>query len=187
LEECGLDYDYVHVDFASGAARQPPFIDINPSGKVPALIHDDVTLTESGAIVTYLGNMVPEMGFVPEEGSRERSSYDQWCFFVIGELEQPLWNMGKHRFALPRKWRVPEIMETAGWEFKNAAKVLAKGLDGREYLVGDSFTFADLMVGHTLAWARAFDVPFPSPVLEDYADRILKRPAAARAYEREKP
>ena len=80
-----------------------------------------------------------------------------------------------------------EIMETAGWEFKNAAKVLAKGLDGREYLVGDSFTFADLMVGHTLAWARAFDVPFPSPVLEDYADRILKRPAAARAYEREKP
>ena len=187
LEECGLDYEYVHVDFASGAGRQPPFIDINPYGKVPALVHEDGVLTESAAIVSFLGKKVPEAGFVPEEGTRARALYDQWCFFVIGELEQPLWTLGKHRFALPKKWRVPEIKETALWEFKNAAKVLAKGLDGRDFLVGDQFSFADLMVAHTLSWARSFKVPFPDESLDAYADRILSRPALERARSIEKP
>ena len=187
LEECEADYEYAHVDFGSGEARQPPFLEINPAGKVPVLVHDDLVLTESAAICTYIGSLFPERHFVPDPHSPARAIYDQWCFFVIGELEQPLWTMGKHRFAIPRKWRVPEILETAAWEFKVALKTLTTKLGDRQYLLGDRFSFADLLVAHTLSWARNFDIPLPDSDLEDYADRILDRPAAQRALAKEKP
>ena len=81
--------------------------------------------------------------------------------------------------------QVAEILEVVPWEFQRAAKVLAKGLEGREYLVGDSFSFADLLAVHTLVWARAFKVPHGSEALNDYEQRICSRPALVRARERE--
>jgi glutathione S-transferase len=55
---------------------------------------------------------------------------------------------------------------------------------GREYAIGDSFTVADILLGHTLAWARSARVPLGSQDLEAYADRVLSRPAWDRARER---
>jgi glutathione S-transferase len=103
-------------------------------------------------------------------------------FWVCTELEQPLWSMGKHRFALPKDHRVPAMLETARFEWSRAAPVLASALTGREFLVGDRFTLADIFAAHTLLWARGFSVDFGSPVLEDYLDRQLARPAYARTH-----
>ncbi len=185
LEEAGIDYEYVKVDLSKGEGRRPPYIDINPGGKVPTLIDGDFVLTESAAICTYIGEQFPASGLVPERETPEHARYNQWGFFVIGELEQPMWAMTKHRFALPEKWRVPAVIDTARWEFSVAAKVLNTGLDGRDFMVGDRFTAADILVTHTLAWARAFEVPLGHERLEAYADRMLSRPALARARERE--
>jgi glutathione S-transferase len=184
LEEAGAEWTFEEVDLYTGAGRRPPYIDLNPGGKVPTLVDGDFVLTESAAIVTYVADRFPAAGLVPAAGTRDRARYDQWCFFVIGELEQPLWTIMRHRAALPPKHRVPQVMETAAWEWTVVAKVLAKGLQGREHIVGDRFTMADLLVGHTLAWARAFGQPLGHDVLEVYAERVLARPAWARARER---
>lgn len=101
LEEAGAEYDYIKVNLFKGQGRRPPYIDLNPGGKVPALRDGDFVLAESGAICTYIGDKFPESGLTPPIGTQERARYYQWCFFVIGELEQPLWTMAKHRFALP--------------------------------------------------------------------------------------
>ena len=181
-EEANVPYSYINLNLAKGEGRRPPFIDLNPGGKVPAIVDGEFVLTESAAICTYIGEKNLELGLVPQPGTEERSKYDQWLFFCIGELEQPLWTLGKHRFALPEKHRVPEIMDTAKWEFDVAAKVLAKGLGDRQTLVGDRFTMADLMVTQTLLWARMVKRDLP-PSLEDYLALHRARPALAKAIE----
>lgn len=185
LEETGAEYEYVKVNLLTGEARKPPYLELNPGGKVPALADGKFVLTESAAICTYIGEKYPAAGLVPAAGTQERARYDQWCFFVIGELEQPLWTLGKHRFALPEKWRVPAIMETALWEFSVAAKVLDSGLGDCEFILGDRFSAADILIAHTLAWANAFQVPLGFERLEAYAGRLLARPALAQARQRE--
>ena len=185
LEEAGLPYEYVHVDLMKGEARRPPFSDLNPGCKLPALVDDDLVLTESAAICTYIAERAPDAHLVPPAGGKDRARFTQWCFFALTELEQALWTVSKHRLALPEKRRVPAIMETARWEFSVAAKVLAQGLGEREYIVGDRFSVADILIANTLEWARRLEAPFENDKLERYASRMTARPALARALARE--
>lgn len=185
LEEAGVQYEYHKIELMQGEGRKPPYVAINPGGKVPALVDGDLTLTESAAICTYIGDKFPASGLTPPAGTKERALYNKWCFFVIGELEQPLWTLAKHRFVLPEKYRVSAVMDTALWEFSVAIKVLDAQLGDRPFIVGDSFTAADLLIAHTLGWARAFKVPIASERLNQYADRMLARSARERAKNRE--
>ena len=169
-----------------GEGQSPEFLKLNPFGKVPVLIDGDLRLTESAAICTYLGDKHPDSELVPRPGTAERGIYDQWCYFVLSELEQPLWTIHKHRFVFPKEKKVPQMLEVAPWEFGRALKVLTAGLGSREYLVGDSFTMADILTAHTLTWARVAKLDYGSSELEAYEQRICGRAALARAKEREK-
>ena len=102
------------------------------------------------------------------------------------ELEQPLWTIGKHKFALPEEKRVPQIKDTAIWEFQRAAALLAGGLDKTPYLLGDRFTMADLLAAHTLAWARSARIPHNIDLLDDYRQRMMAREAFQRTLAVEK-
>lgn len=187
LEETEAEYEYVKVDLFAGEGRQPLYLALNPTGKVPTLMDGDLVLPESAAICTYIGEKFPASGLVPPtDRTHERADYFRWCFFVLSELEQPLWTIAKHRFALPAMRRVPAIEETAVWEFSIAAKVLDKHLENREFAVGERFTAADILIAHTLSWARSARVPLDPATLETYAERMLARPAATRARERER-
>lgn len=185
LEELGAEYEYVTVNLLEGEGQRPAYLAVNPAGKVPALVDGDLVLTESAAICAYLGDRHPEAGLVPSPCTRERALYDRWCYFVISELEQPLWTLAKHSFALPEKLRVPAVRDAALWEFGRAVKVLAKGLGEREFLVGERFSAADILAGHTLAWASRAEVPVEAPNVAAYAERLLSRPALERARARE--
>jgi glutathione S-transferase len=186
LEEIGAEYTYQRIDLLRGEGRRPAYLAINPGGKVPALGDGDLVLTESAAICTYLGEKFPRSGLVPSLSEpRARVAYFQWAFFVMTELEQPLWTLSKHRFVLPKDKRLPQIGPTAHWEFGNAAKVLALHLETHEFVAGDHFTAADIMAAETLSWARNAAVPLGHAALERYADTMLSRPALARARQRE--
>lgn len=185
LEEAGAEYEYVAVDLRAGAGWKPEYLALNPGGKVPTLVDGELVLTESAAICTYIGDRFPASRLTPSVGSPERAHYDQWCYFVLSELEQPLWTMAKHLFALPERRRVPAMLDTARWEFAMAAKVLAAGLGRREFIVGDHFTAADILIAHTLTWALVFELPLEHDYLKIYAERLLARPAWARVHERE--
>lgn len=186
LEEIGAEYRYHLIDLMKGEGQSAEFLKLNPYGKVPVLVDGDLLLTESAAICTYLGDQHPETELVPRPGTAERGKYDQWCYFVLAELEQPLWSIHKHRFVFPEEKKVPQMLEVAPWEYKRAIDVLIKGLGTQEYLVGDSFTMADILLAHTLVWARVIKLNFDNPQLEAYEQRICGRAAFARAKEREK-
>jgi len=185
LEELGQDYDYQLVDFARGDARSPEFLAFNPAGKVPAIQDGDLVLLESAAIVTYLGDKFSSSGLVPPVTTTERAKYEQWSYFTLCELEQPLWTISKHKFALPREQRVPEIINTAAWEFQQAARLVSMGLGDGDYILGEQFSAADILLAQTLFWGTICKLPLEQGNLEAYVQRAMARPALARALARE--
>lgn len=185
LEQARAEYEYVEIDLFRGEGRKPAFLAINPAGKVPVLVDGPLTLTESFAIVTYLGEKFPESALVPA-GVAARARYWRWCSYVITELEQPLWTIAKHRFILPGAQRLPQLEPLQVAEFSATAGLLAEHLAGREFILDGGPSGADILAGHTLAWARSARVPLDSPVLEAYLDRLNVEPALLRARSRER-
>ncbi len=185
LEELGQDYEFILVDFNKGEPKSPEYLAINPAGKVPAMQDGDLLLTESAAILTYLGDKFPEKGLVPAAGTAERGVFEQWSYFTLCELEQPLWTMGKHRFALPEEYRVPQIMKTAEWEFQRALALLEQGLGDKQYILGDRFSAVDILLGHTLIWGINFKQAVEPQNLTEYVERLRQRQALIKAIARE--
>jgi glutathione S-transferase len=174
LEEVGAAYEYVEVDVMRGAGRQPAFLQINPAGKVPVLVDDGQVIAESAAICMHLADKFPESELLPRVGTAERAQCYRWISFVLTELDAPLWLIAKHRFALPKDKRVAGVVETAMWEFCEAAKILATGItDG--HLVHDRFTVADILAGHVLLWAKSARISNTEAKLERYLDVLLTR------------
>ena len=118
-------------------------------------------------------------------------------FLILVDVEQkhkelyarrrkPLWVKAKHKFALPKEQRVKGLDDTVAWEFQKAAELLSRGLGEQPYILGDQFTMADIMIAHTLGWARAVDMDIPQKNLLDYADRTLGRPAVNRMVKKDR-
>jgi glutathione S-transferase len=186
LEELGLDYDYHLVNMAKGESRSPEYLAVNPAGKVPALKTEHGILIESVAIINYLGALKPDEGLIPTHSLFERARYDQWCLFAVAELEQPLWTIGKNKFALPKAQRCPEIFPTAEWEFQKALGLFSEALGDNPYILGAHFSAADILLAHTLFWGRDFKQKIEAKNLQAYMQHIQTRPALAAAVKKEK-
>ena len=117
----------------------------------------------------------------------ERATHDQWSYFALTELEQPLWTQGKHRFAIPAEYRVKEIFPTTVWEFSKALALFSEGLGDNEFILGSKFQVADILLAHTLDWAMAFKNDLEYDNLKNYATRLTSRPAFARSIEKQAP
>src|SRR5579875_530708 len=86
LEEVGAPYRTEVVEYGE-QMKSRPYIDINPMGKVPALKHGDMVVTEVAAICAYLADAFPAAGLAPASGSAMRGPYYRWLFFGAGPLE----------------------------------------------------------------------------------------------------
>ena len=118
---------------------------------------------------------------MPADGTAERARYDQMCFFILSELEQPLWTTGKHRFAIPEQYRIPEIIsKTAPFEFAKAQSALLIIKGDNKYAAGDQFTMADILLAQTLGWAQRFEFSVDASLVA-YKDAMNQRDAFARA------
>lgn len=185
LEELAQEYEFCLVDFNKGEPQSPEYLAINPAGKVPAFSDGDFLMLESAAIVAYLGDKYPESGLVPTAGTHARALYDQWSYFTLCELEQPLWTIGKNKFALPEDQRCPSIFPTAQWEFQKALRLFSEGLGDKPYILGDQFTAVDILLGQTLMWGTAFKQPIEQENLQAYLKRVASREALGRARAKE--
>ncbi|MEX0943550.1 MAG: glutathione S-transferase family protein [Pseudomonadales bacterium] len=177
LEESGLEYEYINVQ--PGGDVPSHYRTINSQGKVPTLVDGEVTLTESGAIVNYLASKAVGTGLIPQDITL-RARYDEIAFFVMSDLEQPLWSIGKHRFVLPEEVRQPGMAETAKYEFARSHRALHHHMHGRDYAVGESFTMADILLAHTIAWAKRFEMKVDKPFIE-YQEKMYARPACKKS------
>ncbi len=177
LQELDVPFEPIVVNMMKGEHRQPAFLDINPAGKLPAMVDDDLVLTESMAIVIYLAEKYSEKGFIPAD-VKQRAEFHKWMMFTATELEQPLWRIARNTNLYPEEKRQPTDVEMAADDFRPMATVLDEHLDGREYVVGDHATVADFALAYTLDWANEALLLGEFPRLQTYMMRMYARPAA---------
>ncbi|GGI70086.1 glutathione S-transferase family protein [Shewanella gelidii] len=182
LEELGLNWAYHFVDFSKGENCSETFLALNASGKIPVLVEDKLVLTESVAIVQYLAAKYGGH-LMPRPGTKESAQLLQWLSFITCELEQPLWTMGKHKFALPEELRQKNMLLVAKWEFEKAVTVANDWLPAQGYALGE-FSVVDILLGQTLMWAGRAKLELPEK-LNDYLEFVCQRPAFERALEKE--
>jgi glutathione S-transferase len=181
LEELGAPYEVVALNMTDGSLKTPEYLKVNPHGTVPALEDGDVKMIESAAICMYLADKYADKKLAPAPGSPERAAYYQWIVYTMATLEPPVLEVFLHTVRLPEAERSTKIAEEGRRKFKTVAAVLSKALEGKQYLVGDQFTAADIMVGSTLGWSSFLGLLEEQPVLQAYVQRLMQRPAFQRA------
>jgi glutathione S-transferase len=177
LEEIGQPYRTEVLDFGT-TMKAPEYLKVNPMGKVPAIRHGDTVVTEGGAICAYLADAFPQAGLAPPPGDRLRGPYYRWLFFAAGPVEAATTNRAL-KFELPEgRGRM------AGYgSFADVTNALEGAVAGRDYIVGDRFTAADVYCGSAIGWGLMFGTMEKRPAFEQYWARLSARPAAKRARE----
>lgn len=180
LEELGQPYEIVKAKQHTETMRR-----YNPTGKMPALADGDIVVTDSAAICAYLGEKHADKGMGANPGLAGRAEMDGWMHFAQSEFEAPMWNKLKHRFMLADELKA-EVGPWVTHEFANQVAALEAKLGDRPYALGDRFSAVDVVLGHCGQWAQGSKFEVKSPKVAAYFERLLSRPALARAREREK-
>ena len=175
LEELGEPYDIHVLSLMKGDQHQPDYLAVNPMGKVPALRHGDVVVTEAAAICTYLADEFPHAGLNVPVGDPRRGPYLKWLFFGPSCIEPAMTDR-----AFPRQEQARRGMLGYG-DFDTVMNVLAKAVEPGPYLMGEQFTAADVVVGSTLRWGMMFSLLPTRPEFMAYVGRLEQRPALQRA------
>ena len=175
LEEIGQPYRAEILAYQD-SMKAADYLAINPMGKVPALTHGTVVVTETAAICAYLADAFPAAGLAPPPGDPSRGAYFRWLFFAAGPIEAAVTNKALGVVVPPERKRM------AGYgSLEDVLSTLERALERADYLAGDRFTAADLYVGAQIGWPMMFGMIEKRPVFERYWTRINGRPAARRA------
>jgi glutathione S-transferase len=180
LEEIGQPYDIHRLSLKKGENREPAYLAVNPMGKVPALRHGDVVVTEAAAICCYLADEFPEARLNVPVGDPRRGPYLKWLFFSPSCIEPAIVER-----AFPRKEAAPATALGFG-DFDRVMSVLAQATGAASpYLLGEQFTAADVVIGSALRWGMAFKMVPERPEFVAYVGRLTDRPAFKRAAEQD--
>ena len=177
LEELGLPFTHIAAN-----PRSPEVLALNPSGKVPVLLAEGQTITDSTAILTYLADRHGR--FTATAGSIARAQQDSLTQFILDEFDALLWTAARHSFILPPEHRLPAIKEPLRWEFARNQQTLRARMGPTPYLTGDAPTVPDFILAHCLIWAANAKFDITEPRLHDHLALMRARPAFARTMAR---
>jgi glutathione S-transferase len=170
LEELGVPYDLRVVNMKAGEQRQAAYLAVNPMGKVPAILHRDVLVTEQVAIYIYLADLFPQAALAPGVNDMRRGSFLRWMVFYASCFEPAVVDVAMKREPGPAN------MSPYG-NFDIMMSTLTAQLQAGPYLLGQDFSAADVLWGTALQWTTGFGLVPASPVIKAYIERISSRPA----------
>jgi glutathione S-transferase len=178
LEELKAPYDLHVLSIRKGENREPPYLAVNPMGKVPAIRHGDAIVTEQVAVYLYLADLFPQAKLAPPVGDPLRGPYLRWIAFY-GSCFEP---------ALVDRWlkrEVPDKKATGYGNFDDVFDTLVGQLAKGPYMLGETFSAADVLWGGALGWMVAFDLLPKRQEISDYVARVQSRPAAIAARDKD--
>jgi glutathione S-transferase len=175
LEEVGEPYETVLLDYGT-TMKAPQYLAINPMGKVPAIKHHDVVVTEGAAICTYLADTFPAQNLAPPPGDPLRGSYLRWMFFGAGPVETAVTNHYLNWDPTPE-----QAMMIGYGGYGQVLDTLETLVASGPYLLGDRFSALDVYLGSQIIWGIGFGTMEKRPGFEDYVARVTDRPAYAKA------
>ncbi len=177
LEELGQPYLTEVLDYGT-TMKAPAYRAINPMGKVPAIRHRGVTVTECAAICAYLADAYPGAGLAPAFDDPARGTYLRWMFFAAGPVDAAV-------TAKSLGWQAPpERQGMVGYgSYEQMVDALETAVEAGPFILGDRFSAADVYVGSQIGWGLQFKTLPDRETFKAYAGRIMSRPAAIRARE----
>ncbi len=173
LEEVGAPYETVLLEYGT-TMKAPEYLAINPMGKVPAVRHGDVVVTECAAICAYLADAFPEAGLAPPLD--KRGDYYRWLFFAAGPIETVVTAR-----ALGLEAPADKAMMVGYGSYDAAIAALERAVTGRAFVAGDRFSAADVYVGAQIDWGLMFKSMPALPAFEAYVAPLRARAAYKRA------
>jgi glutathione S-transferase len=177
LQEIGQPYRTELLDLGT-SSKSAAYLAINPMGKVPAIRHRGVIVTETAAICTYLADAFPQAGLAPAADDPLRGSYYRWLFFAAGPFESAVTNKSLGFETPPGR----EVM--AGWgTFAAVMHTMESALTPGPYILGNRFSAADVYIGSQIGFGLMFNSIEKRPAFERYWQGISSRPAAIKARE----
>lgn len=173
LEELGVPYALHRHDLAAGTHRTEAQLGLNPMGKLPTVVDGGVACAETGAILLWLADRYAAGRLAPTAHAPERADFLRWLFFSGSVMEPAL---GEVFF----KWKVPSSSVAWG-SFARMERALSAAVDGSTWLLGDTFTVADVAVGGTARFGVRFGAIAADGPIGRYVARCEARPALQRA------
>ena len=154
-EELGLDYEHLPIEIGDAGARSPEFLKINPNGRLPFIDDNGFVLFESLAITLYLAKKHSLGGLYPSTLEDEAKAW-QWSFWAIAEVDRGVNIWSLHAVRLPAAERDPLKRDEALKVLAKPFKVLDAAVAKQDFLLGGTFTVADLNVAAVIS--RAIDM-----------------------------
>ena len=175
LEEIGCDYTLEYVDILGGSHKGASFRALNPMGKLPTLVDDDVVVTEAAAIALYLGDRYALNRLAPPPDSPERGPYLRWSFYAPSVIEPGC-------MAKAGQWKFRP--SSAGWgTYEEMLDTISAAIGEGPWLLGERFSMADVVFGGTVRWMVKFGLLDKRPPYIAYIERLDARPASIKADE----
>jgi glutathione S-transferase len=179
IEEVGIDYEQVPVTFGADS-KTVDYLSVNPNGRIPTLIDGDLHLFESMAINLYLTKRYGG-ALYPTNANDEAKAW-QWSVWAISEIEPLQMQIVVQKLFTPEEKRNPKVVEGAGKGLQRPLKVLDAALVGRDWLIGNRFSVADLNVAAVMHLMKMINFTYAEHTnLQRWADACYARPALARA------
>jgi glutathione S-transferase len=181
LEEAGAAYELQRINVAAGEQRQPAYLAVNPFGSVPALRDGEQVVLETAAILLHLADRFPEASLAPPPASPERGAYYQWIIFAACTLEPTVGPAYLRSFRAPADQKHLVATDEEKEKFAKLSAPLVERLSDRPFLLGETFSAADIAVGGVLGWAKVVGQVTADSKLAGYLERLEQRPAFVRA------
>lgn len=179
LEELGVPYDLHVVNMKAGDQRKPAYLAVNPMGKVPAVKNGDALITEQGAIYIYLADLYPKAGLAPALTDPLRGPYIRWLVYYGSSFEPAVVDKALKRDPAP-----PGICPYG--DYDTMLKTLSDQMKKGPYMLGETFSAADVLWGTAMRWMLDFKLVPTAPEFSDYRDRVISRPSFKKVEEMDK-
>jgi glutathione S-transferase len=183
LREIGADFTLQYVDRASAAQKSAAYLRLNPNGMIPVLQDGDDVLFETAAIALYLADRHPEAALAPPAGSRARGQFYKWMVHLTNtpQAEYRRWFYPHEHADEPAA--VAAVKRVAGQRLEAMFDRIAAQLGAGPYLLGETFSAADVFLMMLTRWGRAMPRPPRAlPEIAAHAERVVARPAVLATF-----
>lgn len=184
LAEAGVVYETKAIQSRSGETQTPDYTSLNPKQKIPVLVHGDVKISESYAIVDYVFDVFGGDHVYRPATAAERAASNEWCSAILMELDaHTLYVMRRHGDLKELYGEAPAALEAAKEYFFKLAEAMASKLPtGSTFLLSEKISVADILLMSCLDWATLYGVSVPK-AYDDYRARTAERPAFQKAFD----
>jgi glutathione S-transferase len=187
LEESGLDYNFELVKIREGQHQTDEYLQVNPWGKIPALMIDNEVLTEAQAILSYIGDTAP-VDLLPRNDALARARAHEWMNFLTSTVHIAFRPLFKPQYLISDPALYPQLQEVGIPNLKKTLLEVDRRLEGRTWALGDNYSVVDPYLLVFRIWSQREDIlPHVAdmPNWKAHADRIFARESTWRCLNRE--